>query len=181
VQDGGVADDDILTGPRVILRPPRLDDAEALFAGIASDPEVTRYLSWTPHPDVDETRRVIAELFNVGDERTWLIESRETGEVIGLCGWRRPVSHAAELGYCLVRDWWSRGIMSEVLPLLIGALERDPTAFRAWAVCHADNTASARVLERSGLLQEGRLVRFGLFPNLGDEPQDTLLFARALR
>jgi [ribosomal protein S5]-alanine N-acetyltransferase len=176
-----VADDDILTGPRVILRPPRLDDAEALFARIASDPEVTRYLSWMPHPDVDETRRVITELFNVGDERTWLIESRDSGEVIGLCGWRRQVRHAAELGYCVAREWWRRGIMSEVLPLLLGALARDPTVFRVWAVCHIDNTGSVRLLERSGLLLEGRLARFGLFPNLSDEPQDTLLFAKALR
>jgi [ribosomal protein S5]-alanine N-acetyltransferase len=177
----GVAKDDILTGPRVVLRPPTLDDADALFNRIASDPEVTRYLSWTPHPDADETRRVIAELFNVGDERTWLIEWRDTGEAIGLCGWRRPVSHAAELGFCLARKWWGRGIMSEVLPLLLDALRTDPTVFRVWAVCHVENTGSARVLERSGLLPEGRLVRFGLFPNLGDEPQDTLLFARALR
>jgi [ribosomal protein S5]-alanine N-acetyltransferase len=181
VQDKGVTSDDILTGPRVVLRPPTLDDAEELFDRIASDPKVTRYLSWTPHPDVDETRRVIAELFNVGDERTWLIESRETGEAIGLCGWRRPVSHSAELGYCLARDWWRRGIMSEVLPLLLDALRRDPTVFRVWAVCHVDNTGSARVLERSGLQPEGRLVRFGLFPNLSQDPQDTLLFATALR
>lgn len=176
-----MADDDVLTGPRVILRPPRLDDAEALFARIASDPEVTRYLSWMPHPDVAETRRVVDELFNVGAERTWLIETRDTREVIGLCGWRRPVSHAAELGYCLARNWWGRGMMSEVLRLLLDALERDPTVFRVWAVCHVDNSGSARLLERSGLSREGRLVRHSLFPNLSDEPQDTLLFAKALR
>jgi [ribosomal protein S5]-alanine N-acetyltransferase len=176
-----VAEDGVLVGSRVILRPPRLDDAPALFNRVASDPEVTRYLTWLPHPDVDETRRVIAELFNVGAERTWLIATRHDAEVIGLCAWRRPVPHAAELGYCLARAWWGRGIMSEVLPLLLAALERDPTAFRVWAVCHVDNVASARLLQRCGLSLEGRLVRYGLFPNLGDEPQDTLLYARALR
>jgi RimJ/RimL family protein N-acetyltransferase len=176
-----VADEGILAGPRVILRPPRLDDAESLFDRIASDAEVTRYLSWMPHPDVDETRRVISDLFSVGDERTWLIEIRDTAEVIGLCGWRRLVPHAAELGYCLARAWWGRKLMSEVLPMLLGELERDPTVFRVWAVCHVDNTASARLLERAGLALEGRLARYGLFPNLSDEPQDTLLYARALR
>ena len=64
----------VLTGDRVTLRAPRLADAGELFASVASDPEVTRYMSWTPHPDVDETQRVIAELFNVGVERTWLID-----------------------------------------------------------------------------------------------------------
>ena len=96
-----MAVDAVLGGDRIVMRAPRIDDAEALFAELASDPEVTRYLSWTPHPDVDETRRVITELFNVGDDRTWLIVLRETGEVAGLCGLRRRESHPVELGYCL--------------------------------------------------------------------------------
>jgi ribosomal-protein-alanine N-acetyltransferase len=80
----------VLTGPRVTLRAPTIDDAELLFERVASDPEVTRYLSWTPHPNVDETRRVIAEFFNVGGETTWLIDLRDGTGPVGLCGWRRP-------------------------------------------------------------------------------------------
>jgi hypothetical protein len=38
----------------------------------------------------DETRRLITELFNVGGERTWLIEMRDSGQLIGTCG-LRPV------------------------------------------------------------------------------------------
>jgi [ribosomal protein S5]-alanine N-acetyltransferase len=175
-----MADVDVLTGPRVTLRAPRLDDADVLFERIASDPEVTRYLSWTPHPDVAETRRVITKLFNVGDEKTWLIELRDGGPV-GLCGWRRPQSYSVELGYCLGRRWWRQRIMSEVLPLLIDEAQRDPAVYRVYAYCHVDNTGSARVLERSGLALEGRLVRYGMFPNISAQPQDCLLFAKALR
>ena len=47
-QDGDVPDDEVLAGPRILLRRPRLDDAGALFARVASDPQVTRYLTWTP-------------------------------------------------------------------------------------------------------------------------------------
>jgi [ribosomal protein S5]-alanine N-acetyltransferase len=176
-----VIDDDVVLGARVRLRAPRIDDAEQLFERVASDPEVTRYLSWTPHPDVDETRRVITELFNVGDERTWLIELRESGEAIGLCGWRRPQRHAAELGYCLARLWWGQHLMAEVVSLLLNELRADPAVYRAWAVCHVDNGASARVLQRCGLTLEGRLARYGMFPNVSSEPQDVLLFAAALR
>ena len=88
-----------LAGDRVTLRAPRLGDAEELFASVASDPEVTRYVTWTPHSDVDETRRVITELFNVGKERTWLIELNETGEIIGSCGFRPVKPHIREFGY----------------------------------------------------------------------------------
>jgi [ribosomal protein S5]-alanine N-acetyltransferase len=171
----------VLTGPRVLLRPPRLDDADVLFTRITSDPDVTRYLSWLPHPDIVETRRVIGEMFNVGYEPSWLLEMRDSAEVVGVCGWRRPESHAAELGYCLARDWWGRRIMSEAVAVLIDALQSDPAVFRVWATCHVDNARSARLLQRNGLALEGRLARYGVFPNLSTEPQDCLLFAKALR
>jgi RimJ/RimL family protein N-acetyltransferase len=112
LQDGRVADVQTLNGTRVMLRAPRLDDAEEMFAALTSDPEVTRYLTWTPHPDVQETRRVITELFNVGDEPTWAIELRDTGQVVGTGGWQRPRPHTVEFGYCLGRRWWRHGIMS---------------------------------------------------------------------
>jgi [ribosomal protein S5]-alanine N-acetyltransferase len=170
-----------LTSRRVTLRAPRVDDADALFATLTSDPAVTRYLSWTPHPDVGETRRVITELFNTGGDPTWVIEARDTGEPIGTCGWLRPRPHIVELGYCLGRRWWRRGIMSEVVALLIEQAGRDPTVYRVSAYCHVDNTGSAGVLRRCGLTLEGRLARYAVFPNLGSEPQDCLMYGKAVR
>ena len=119
--------DSSVNGPRVTLRAPTLDDAELLFERVASDPEVPRYMSWRPHPDVDETRRVITDVFNVGGETTWLIELREGGGPIGVCGWRRPQPHIIDFGYCLGRRWWRQGIMSEVVQLLLAKAQRDPT------------------------------------------------------
>jgi RimJ/RimL family protein N-acetyltransferase len=172
---------DVLTGPRVRLRPPAVDDAEAMYASYAADPEVTRYLSWRPHPDVATTRTVIEDFFNVGDHCAWLIEWRATGEVVGSCAWTRVAPHARELGYCLARSWWRRGIASEAVSVLLEALDRDPAVFRVSAHCHVDNAGSAAVLRRCGLSLEGRLVRHTVFPNLSDEPQDVLLFGKAVR
>jgi RimJ/RimL family protein N-acetyltransferase len=172
----------VLTGSRVTLRAPRPEDADAIFERIASDPEVTRYLGWITHPDVAETRRVITELFNVeSNDKSLLIELRDGGGPIGLCGWRRPQSFSVELGYCLGRRWWGQRFMSEVLPLLLDEMQRDPAVFRVYAYCHVDNTRSARLLERGGLTPEGRLARFGMFPNLSSEPQDCLLFGKAVK
>lgn len=170
----------VLTGDRVTLRQPRLDDADELFAAVASDPEVTRYVTWMPHPDVAETRRVITELFNKGKERTWLIELRDTGEVIGTCGFRVVQPHLREFGYVLGRRWWGQRLIAEVVDLLIAEMESDPKVRRIAAVCHVDNTRSARVLVRAGLTLEGRLVRHTMFPNIGTEPQDVLQFGKAV-
>lgn len=175
-----MTDPAVLSGPRVTLRAPTIDDADALFERITSDPQVTRYLVWCPHPDVTETRRVITELFNVDGETTWLIEMRDGGP-IGVCGWHLPKPHIIEFGYFLGRPWWGQGLMSEALSLLLDEAHRDPAVYRVSAHCHVDNVASARLLQRSGLTLEGRLTRYAMLPNLSDEPQDCLLYAKAVR
>jgi RimJ/RimL family protein N-acetyltransferase len=172
---------EVLNGPRVTLRAPTLDDAQPLFEHIASDPEVTRYMAWPTHSDVGETRRVVTDIFNVGGETTWLIEPREGGDPMGVIGWRRPQPHLIDFGYYLAKRWWRRGYMSEAVQLLLDKAHRDPTVYRISAYCHVDNTGSARLLERSGLTLEGRLVRYTVLPNISAEPQDCLLFAEAVR
>ncbi len=171
-----------MTGPKLVLRPPVLDDAGALYQRVARDPEVTKYLLWSPHPDVAATRRVISEKLNVGgDERTWAITLKNSDEVIGLTSCRRPVRHSVEIGYCLGRRWWGKGYMSEVLDLLLAALQADRQVYRVWATCSPDNVRSARLLERAGFGLEGRLARHAVYPTLGPEPQDALMYAKILR
>ena len=46
---------------RLLLRKLRADDAEAMFRNWASDPEVTRFLTWPPHKSADFTRELLSE------------------------------------------------------------------------------------------------------------------------
>jgi ribosomal-protein-alanine N-acetyltransferase len=171
-----------IDGTRLVLRPPIPDDAGAIFQRVARDPEVTKYLLWTPHPDVAATRRVITEKTNVGDdERTWAITLRHSDDVIGLTSCRRPVNHSVEIGYCLGRKWWGKGYMPEALGMLMTALEADRGVYRVWGTTHVGNERSARVLLKAGFVLEGRLARHAVYPNMGPEPQDSLLYAKALR
>ena len=68
-----------------------------------------------------------------------------------------------------------------MVDLLIAEMKSDPRVYRLSAICHVDNTRSARVLERAGLAFEGRMVRHTVFPNISREPQDVLQFAKAIR
>jgi len=173
---------DRMAGPRLVLRLPVVDDAGALFHQVARDREVTRYLLWPPHSDVATSRRVITDKLNVSDiERTWAITLRKSDDFIGLASCRRSAPHSVEIGYCLGRRWWGKGYMPEVLDMLLTALDADRNTYRVWATCHIDNDRSIRVLERAGFFLEGRLARHALYPTLGPEPQDSLLYARVLR
>lgn len=172
----------MISGPRLLLRRPVVDDADALFTHIGSDREVARYLVMGLHPDVEHTRSVIATNLNTSEQyRTWVIELRGAGEVVGLISCRRDTPHSAELGSCLGRRWWGEGFMSEVLAVLIPELAADPQMYRVWATCHVDNVRVTRTLERSGFALEGRLARHSVYPAYGSEPLDSLLYARILR
>jgi len=91
------------------------------------------------------------------------------------------VPHSVEIGYCLGRRWWGKGFMSEVLGVLLDALEADRQVYRVWATCSPDNERSARLLASAGFVLEGRLARHAVYPTMGPEPQDSLLYARVLR
>ena len=171
-----------IEGPRLLLRLPVLDDAGALFQRIGRDPQVTKYLLWTPHPDVGVTRRVITERMNVDAHlRTWVMVLQHSGEIVGMLSCARPLPYAAEIGYSVGRRWWGKGLMSEALDMLMATLRADPDVYRVWATCHVDNVRSARLLERADFTLEGRLARHAIYPNLGPEPRDSLLYAKALR
>ena len=45
---------------RLILRRLTMADADAVYRNWASDPEVTRFLTWPTHPDPEVTRQVLA-------------------------------------------------------------------------------------------------------------------------
>jgi ribosomal-protein-alanine N-acetyltransferase len=171
-----------IDGTRLVLRLPMLDDAGAIFQRVARDPEVTKYLLWTPHPDVAATRRVITEKLNISDDdRTWVITLRNSGDVIGMTSCRRPARHSVEIGYCIGRRWWGKGYMPEVLDMLLTTLQADREVYRVWATTHVDNERSTRVLQRAGFVMEGRLARHAVYPTIAPEPQDSLLYAKALR
>ena len=42
---------------RLILRPFTIEDAQEMFFGWASDPEVTKYLEWNTHENIEETKK----------------------------------------------------------------------------------------------------------------------------
>ena len=164
------------------LRVPRIEDAEALFS-LASDPEVTRYLSFKPHADLEESRAVLrswekawAEL---GGRLTpcralaYLIEWK--GEPVGSLG-VLPLRFGDELGYALARKAWGQGVMSAAVRGFSDWLLEYGRP-RITATAHVENTASHRVLEKAGFVREGRLKSYFYFPNL-DERADGYLFAR---
>ena len=72
--------------PRLLLRRLMPSDAPMMYANWANDPEVTRWLRWTPHKDVAETQELLsawALLYPNEDYYQWAIVEKATGQVFG--------------------------------------------------------------------------------------------------
>jgi RimJ/RimL family protein N-acetyltransferase len=169
---------------RLVLRRPRLSDAESIFARYASDVETLRYVSWPRHERV-ETTRAFLEFSDAEWERwpagPYLVESRETGQLLGGSGFAFETPSRAATGYVFARDAWGKGYATETLRAIVETA-RTVAIERLSALCHVDNSASWRVLEKCGFVREGVLRGHTDFPNLAaDRPCDVACYAILLR
>ncbi|MBQ9765620.1 MAG: GNAT family N-acetyltransferase [Lachnospiraceae bacterium] len=151
---------------RLILRQFRIEDAEPMYKNWASDPEVTKFLTWPPHKDVDLTRSLIEDWISRYAEPSyyhWIIELKGIGEVIGTISAVKlnEKIEAADVGYCMGKAWWGKGIMPEALRAVIAYFFEEVGLNRV-AACHdVNNPKSGRVMQKAGMKQEGILRAAG--------------------
>jgi [ribosomal protein S5]-alanine N-acetyltransferase len=152
---------------RLLLRRMRLDDAQAMFA-YASDPEVTRYVLFETHRSVKDSEaflRLAVEGYERGDFGGWGVVLKDSGRFVGTCGVDlnyAPEHARAELGYVLSREHWGKGLMPEAVRAVIRFGFGRMHLNRIQARCIAENTASARVMEKVGMTYEGTLREYEL-------------------
>ena len=146
---------------RLILRKMVLNDAEAVFA-YASNSEVSRYTLWETHRSIEDSRAFLefaTQKYENGGEPDWGIVYRGNGCLVGACGlvnWE--AEHArAEVGFVLSREYWGRGLMSEAVRAILRFGFERMNLNRIEARCIAENAASARVMEKAGMVYEGTL------------------------
>ena len=145
---------------RLILRPFVPEDGEAMYRNWASDPAVTEFLTWPPHASLEVTRAILADWcprYADGGCFQWAMELKELGEVIGSIAvvHLNEKTEAADMGYCLGKAWWGRGLMPEALRAVLDYLF-DQVGLNRVAACHDPrNPKSGRVMEKAGMLLEG--------------------------
>ena len=162
---------------RLTLRPIEADDANAVFEEYAQDPVVSRFLIWRPHAAISETQAFIARCGEASSSRTYAIIERESGRLVGCLDLRREAPHRIGFGYVLARPWWGMGLMTEALSKVVNWSVCQEGIWRVEAGCDVENVASARVMEKAGLVREGTLRRWLVHPNLGPEPRDCFSYA----
>lgn len=165
---------------RLRAKPAVIEDAQVIFDDYARDPAVAKYMTWTPHRSVEETRdflRQCERAWQDGPVFPWTLWHKENDAFVGIIEARFRATDM-DLGYALARPWWRLGLMSEAVIALTGWALAQPQIYRVWAVCDVENTASARLLERVGMEREGVLRRWLVHPNMGQTPRDCLCYSK---
>ena len=167
---------------RIVLRPWRDDDAEALYK-YASDPEVGPRAGWSPHKSVEESREIIRTLFN--SDHMWAMELKATCEPIGCMGYfvhgESNIDigeNDAEVGYWIARPYWNQGLCTETLQMLIDYCFREKGFNTLWADYFPENPASGRVMEKCGFHDTGETNRCSRLQVGSDRPVRIMKLSR---
>lgn len=139
----------------------RPTDKDALIEYL-SDRDVYDRTLRIPHPytdaDADRWLDCVEQAENTtGQNVQWAIRN-ETDELIGgtgLEGFRGNQPHRVEIGYWLAKPFWGRGIMTAVVKAVCRHAFEKLDLVKITAHVSSFNTASARVLEKNGFVQEG--------------------------
>lgn len=147
----------------ICLRRFALSDAEAMFYNWASDPEVTKFLTWQPHKNVAVTREILSDWighYSEPDFYQWAICFEDSPEnpigCISVVDKNDP-TEAVEIGYALSRQHWHQGITSCALAMVIRFFFEQVGLNRICAKHDPRNPNSGRVMLHCGMQLEGTL------------------------
>ena len=148
---------------RLVLRRFAIADAEAMFQNWASDGEVTKYLTWPAHDRVEVSRTVLKDwvaAYPNADYYQWAIVLKENGDrpigSIGAVHLNNDVS-LVQIGYCLGRPWWHKGLMSEALRAVMDFFFQNVGVNRIESRHDPRNPHSGMVMQKCGMKYEGTL------------------------
>ena len=138
---------------RLILRELVENDAEEMFKNWASDDEVSKYVRWTTHKNVEETKEYIRcerERCKAENYYNWGIVLKENNELIGAIGAFPSEDNRIEIGYNISRKHWRNGYTTEALKKVLSYLSNEKSIYR-FRCSHAIlNPASGAVMRKAG-------------------------------
>ena len=137
---------------RLLIRPVTVSDAEEIYKW-TSDPDVTKYMIYATHPNIEHTRQWLESL-NINDEDSYDLGFvyKETGQLIGMGGIvYRKEDDRWVIGYNLRKDHWGRGIVVEALNAIIDHVRKHREIKAIVGQFAIENTKSKRVMEKLGM------------------------------
>ena len=157
---------------RLLLKPFCKDDLGIIYQ-LYSDEEIMRYMP-NEYMDWEMAERHLDKIVQAWDatpliDREMLVLDKHSGEKIGRCHIHLdPDTDSAMIGWLLLQKDWGKGYATEITKALMHQAFDSLQVRRVCALCHPDNIASWRVLEKCGMRREAhykekcRYIKHGL-------------------
>ena len=151
----------IIETERLVLRPLRQDDADALHP-MYSDVEANTYGSRPASTSIEESRDRVAKALADTAWRAWAITLKGDDTPLGtavigtVASYEKRQGKVTEIGYILSRQYWGKGYVTEAVAALIDQLFAEGQR-RVFADTDPDNAPSIAVLKRLGFTLEATL------------------------
>ena len=163
----------ILETERLALRQMKVEDAEFIFE-LVNEAAFIRNIGDKGVRTLEDARNYILNgpvasyaKFGFG---LYLVELRETGEAIGICGLlKRDSLEDVDIGFAFLEKFWGRGFAHESAAAVMEYGRNVLGIKRIVAITSPDNEGSIRVLEKIGL-------RFEKMIRMPGSDEDTRLF-----
>lgn len=159
---------------RLLLQRLRYEDAEEIFFSYASKAEAVAYVSWARHETIQNTRnflRYTNAAWRSKKDFSFSIRLKSDNRLIGSYGVLNEMGKI-QFGYILGPLHWGNGYATEACIAVTEHLKIVPNIYRIGTYVDCEHTASMRVLEKCGFVQEAKLIKWMRFPNQGNVPKD---------
>jgi RimJ/RimL family protein N-acetyltransferase len=151
---------------RLLLRQVTTADLDDWAERIFGDPEVIRYMpkrDMTPLQRAERAFNNYNRLWETHGIGGWAITDKKDGEFIGSIEIEYlDDTDEYELGYCLSKDYWNKGIATEAARGVVRFGFENANLERIIAVVVPENNASWKVLEHIGLIYEKKAFYYNL-------------------
>ncbi|MCL2032146.1 MAG: GNAT family N-acetyltransferase [Methanomassiliicoccaceae archaeon] len=139
--------------PRLCLRQFMMSDAKKAYDNWMSDDDVTEFLTWETHRSQEESEGVIWSWIRAYEAglMDWCITLKQKQEPIGSITAVQdfPDKGYCELGYCIAKDHWGKGYMTEAVRAVTEFIFKNTDYVWIQARCDSENYGSRRCLEKS--------------------------------
>lgn len=147
---------------RLILRKFVIEDSEDMFINWVNDREVSKYMRWNAHIDINETEKALKNRIDKYLNPSiyfWAIIMKTINKPIGSIAiiTSNEYDMCAEVAYCIGRNYWGQGIAAEALKRVLEFGLTEVNFNRIEAYHSVNNIASGRVMQKAGMIYEGRM------------------------
>ncbi|RKR09233.1 ribosomal-protein-alanine N-acetyltransferase [Flavobacterium sp. 90] len=145
---------------RIIIRE-FLPQEQQTFLDLFEDNQVTQYLPYASPERYLEMFNELLENYEKKNLSRWAIFDTTNNNFIGICVARIFIHNKTqiEIGYVLSREYWGKGIATEVCKAITQYAFANTDTKEVVAITDLDNTGSQNVLQKAGFERLNNLIR----------------------